>query len=252
IVVTATVRYPGVVGWNPADPLAASPTYTLVITTPHEPGIIDRVANAFSIIEDMANRFAVRGQTLVENLIARIHDDSDRLFRTLKNGIEGALRSVFAALPDTLKSAFFGWLLGDPTRLASFHGFSSVEDVKAFLLEYSGLTWNNVQNVIRQQLGAGNYAAIERIVRLVQDDFQRDRPNGGVMEFLQWLPDRLRADGISVPDGLSWDSVGGQLFTLASNRLVALGTQAAGRLALRFVPGPTAIFTNLYQGFQTF
>src|SRR5260370_30896162 len=85
---------------------------------------------------------------------------------TLQAGVTGALKQFLAELPSTLKNGLYSWLPGSVD--AGLDVFRNLDlshlDAKtglSFLLQYAGLTWDHVYQVVQQQIGAGSRAAIE-------------------------------------------------------------------------------------------
>jgi hypothetical protein len=97
-------------------------------------------------------------------------------------------------LPNTLRDQLFRWLGGVRGGLPPLDSFdlTSARGVTAFLLQYADLTWDHLQQVLVQQLGAGNYAAIQTVVNLLSG-FDPANPSQ-IGDFVQQLPQRLQQE----------------------------------------------------------
>ena len=87
------------------------------------------------------------------------------LLDNLEAGVKGALSSFLGNLGSSLGKGLAQWLLGSSgastlTLLLS-SDWNGLGSVKSFLLQYGGLTWDNIFNIIGQQLGYGNLDYIQ-------------------------------------------------------------------------------------------
>src|SRR5262249_52043002 len=157
IYVTALARTP-----EGAD---LTPLYVNILKTPLTPTLFERLGDLFSSIRTLVTRFASRSLDILESVIS----SPSGFFNTLSDGVRGAVGQFFADLPNTLRNGFLGWL---QSRVGTaLNGLVSIDlgspnGVATFLMRYAGLTWEHVQQVLRQQLGEGNLAAVTRIADL--------------------------------------------------------------------------------------
>ena len=103
----------------------------------------------------------------------------------------------------------------------------------AFLLNYAGLTWEHVQDVLLQELGAGNVAAVEKVAEWVKNYDMTD-PNA-IINFLR--------DNASKIAGLDPADLVDSLVGKATAEIGVAVAKAVPQLIAKFVPGAGQIFT---------
>ena len=111
------------------------------------------------------------------------------------------------------------------------------------LLEYAGLTWNNVYNLIDQKLGAGRVAAARAIADKLFRDVDPAQP-ATLTKVFDNIAAIWRELGPQIPD-LSVDS----LVSMLKGKFVDEATSAIGRvvpqLLAKFIPGAGNILAAL-------
>src|SRR5439155_22518985 len=81
------------------------------------------------------------------------------------------MNELLTDLPGTLKRSFYQWLgqVPDLQRFMDPNVWSDPNTAWSFAMEYAGLTWEHVYDVVRQQIGAGNLAALEQVTAWFND-----------------------------------------------------------------------------------
>jgi hypothetical protein len=260
IVVEGAVQ---VSGWGTVNGAFASPIVVTAATTPHTPGFWERIGDAFTAVRNLISAAAnLVGEwaTRLGSLVTTAVSSGAELLSTLTVGLRDAVSQVLADLTNTNlgENAFVRGLVkyvaGQVTIPFPLPTINSLDDVKNFLLQYSGLTWQNVLTVIRQQLGEGNYAALARINAFVAGLTQNNTiPTP--LAILQALPNLLTAAeraalsqvDLDLLNQLDWSNLGTRLVQQAQDKLGQLVPGAVSRLAAKFVPG-AGLVSMLYQG----
>ena len=153
-------------------------------------------------------------------------------------------------MPNTLRDQLFRWLGGVRGGLPPLDSFDlrSTRGVTAFLLQYAGLTWDHLQQVLVQQLGAGNYAAIQTVVNLLSG-FDPANPSQ-IGDFVQQLPGRLQQQGIDIAEALGRlnpATLPNELLNRGLPLLQRRLLEAVPSLLAKFIPGANFL-TSFYQG----
>ena len=176
--------------------------------------------------------------------------------RVVLNNIFTAFRGAFSDLYDKFSGTnlppgasnpildkIFEWFAGGTSINISQHSFTSVEGVTNFLLAYSGLTWDHLKDVIRTEIGAGNYAAIERIASITAD---LDANPVNMLGFLSSLPARFGSDLEPLVTNF-WASLQTELMAAAKRQMLSMLMQIAPRILAKFDP-TAGLIVSIYDG----
>jgi hypothetical protein len=248
----------------------ASAPYLIAITTPKTPTTIDwfdkEVDNALEAVPALTQWAGSQLDTFIANvqqaganalgavaqlsslaqelggkataLINALVNNPSKFLATLQQGLEGAITKFLDDLPDTLQSGFFAWLLGSSSLPISSFNLGTTEGITAFLLSYSGLTWDNIQSVLAQELGAGNVAAAAAVANWL-GNLDTSDPNT-IATFFSNLQSQI--SGLD-PQTLVQDVI---IPKVTTNLAQALPL-AMAQLAAKFLPGAGAI-NSIFQG----
>jgi hypothetical protein len=207
-----------------------------------------QIIDAFESIRSVVSQLADKGQAFLNAVI----DNPDRVLRVLLGGFgQGVGQFVTDMTNGGLMESLWQWLGGGAggvgNLLTALQGVDWGEVLKgnlgtltSFLLQYSGLTVDHIQDVVRQQLGAGNLAALETVLAWFQND------DGSAITdpkaLLQRIKDRLPAGLLDVnlddPAALA-----NQLWPKLKEKLAEAGVKLAAQVAAKFVPGAGAIMS---------
>ncbi|NOS67691.1 MAG: hypothetical protein HOO67_04995 [Candidatus Peribacteraceae bacterium] len=121
--------------------------------------------------------------------------------------------------------------------------FTNINGVTNFLLAYSGLTWDHLKDVIRSEIGAGNYAAIERIAGITAS---LEANPVDMLSFLSNLPARFGSDLNSLVSGF-WDQLQADLMGAAKRQILSMLAQIAPRILAKFDP-TAGLIVSIYDG----
>jgi hypothetical protein len=137
--------------------------HQIIVHTPVSENVStwDQIYDLYKIVRDLAPQF---GQAVVDLFATMASGGFESIVANLQTGIAGAGEQFIQDFKTTAKQAFFQWLGGTSTiaNIANYN-FANLDDIKSFLLQYAGLTWDNVQSILVQELGAGNVAAIGQV-----------------------------------------------------------------------------------------
>jgi Pretoxin HINT domain/Bacterial Ig-like domain (group 3)/Bacterial Ig domain len=226
------------IGGNPEETGPSYPhsvVYTVIASTPLTPPTFDfgQIKDLFKTLSMIAESFGNNASALFD-AIKNGANGFEGFFHTLVDGAGSAVSQFFNNWQTELSSAFFTWL-NNGTALSFNVNFSDNNSLMAFALQYSGLTWDHVQQVLLQELGSGNLAAISQIANLV-GSIDPNNPSS-----LLGLLNTLQADGLDFAQ-IQQDVVA-QVRTMVTNTMGG----AAVQLAAKFVPG-LGMVNAIYQG----
>ncbi len=119
--------------------------------------------------------------------------------------------------------------------------FPDENNLTAFLLQYSGLTWEHLSEVVLSTLGQGNVAAVETIAGWF-DNISTSDPLS-MFRFLQDLPNKAATLGLSIDLSEVWNNLESRATSVLTSSLSTMTT----RLATLFVPGAGTI-RAIYNG----
>jgi hypothetical protein len=176
---------------------------------------------------------------------------SSQFLNTLLTGATGAIGTFFSDLTTSnlLEQKFFEWL-GGANAIAAFNDFSNATDIQSFLLQFSGLKWTNVLQVIQSQLGSANLAAVGVLAGLL-NGYDTSKASD-LVRFLGDLPTKIGNLASQYNVNLSaFASILPDLSTLLSvvmEKLTAAAVAAPAMLAAKFGTGPLGALTSIYQG----
>jgi hypothetical protein len=237
--------------------------YVNVAKTPLTPtwwqAVVDTLANLKALVQGFLDR--------ATRIIGALTSDPGGLLDNLVTGFRGAVTQLFndfgtssTGLPTALQNGFLAWLKG---KVGNVNGVGSIQlsdpnGVTSFLLQWAGLTWDHVKQVLQQELGADNLAAAGRIAGLLDGYDQTSRSD--LVRFLQELPGKvadlassLGADGSwasnTLGTDITWSNLPNQVLNKALERLPSVAAQAGASLAAKFVPGAGVLY-SLYQGLR--
>ena len=149
------------------------------------------------------------------------------------------------ASAEALKARIFAWLGAGVTLPPGVtFDFTTARGIGNFFLAYSGLTASNLKNIIREQIGAGNYAAIEKIAEATAS---LDSNPTDMIGFLDELPAKLGSDFSDLLNGFTWQSLSDQLMAAASRQIVTMAIQIAPRFLAKFDP-TAGLLVSIYDG----
>lgn len=206
--------------------------------SPDEPSWLDDLGDLYTLLRQVGSEFG---------------DELVNFFATLGGGgFENILHNLQVAVPASADlfinnfgtngtAAFMKWLTGQSgaaqqivNNLGTVN-FSNLRSVGTFLLNYSGLTWDNVQSVIMQELGAGNVAAVTTVVDdLLGSDINLNDP-ASLLDFVKNL-------------GFD-DNFLETMKTKVLNKITEEVARAVPMFLSRFIPGAGTI-RALYDGFR--
>ncbi|MCE9563257.1 MAG: HINT domain-containing protein [Planctomycetes bacterium] len=201
------------------------------LDTPLSATYVQQGLDAFAAIRGFATQFAGKGQALVDAIVTG--PGPSQVFNVLTQGFAQAVSAFVAELPtDQFVGKLYSWLLGG-SSLSQFPDLSNITDpntLTSFLLQYSGLTWDHVYQVIQQQLGAGNLAALEKVAGWF-NNIDTNNPT-------QML-DMLNQIG----NGLNVDNLVNDLESAVKAKITQGVARAGVEFAAKFVPGANLILS---------
>ena len=200
-----------------------------------------QISNATSGLYSLAEAFGDSASTL----LTAISSGKGEFLTALSTGFTGAVTQFIKELPTTLEKQLEQWLFGqiDNNSLAGFN-FSAPGALQAFLLQYSGLTWSHVYQVVQQQLGAGNLEAIEQVVNWFGGTQPLDPTNpNSILTFFNDLASNVsNLQGVPSLSNLLTDAQ-----DALTNKAESMLTGVLAQVAAKFVPGVGWV-TSLYNG----
>jgi hypothetical protein len=204
---------------------------TAVGSTPQTPTTWQQVKEALGAIQQLCQQFGdAAGQ-----LFNAIKSNPDQFFNTLGGALKDAFAKVTKDPLGTLWGAVASWLQGS--------GASSTPNIQvdansplsrqvlSFLLQYSGLTVDSLQQQVLQQVGAGNIAAFEQVTQIFAG-VDPTKPSS-----MLTVLDQLSSAGVN----FDWTTLQSQLVS-GAKKILTDGLQGASvQLAAKFVPGVGAL-----------
>ena len=211
---------------------AASPYYQVVATTPQSQTWFEQIDEVLTMLKNMAQQFGDKEQQIRD----AITHNTSQFVDTLIAGFTGAANQIISELPSTLKTAVFNWI-GQGQNLTLPENFDAAS-LKDFLLKYAGLTWDHVSDILTQELGEGNVAALQEVAEWLGNVNDENMSQVGTMEqFLTDLANRPEFTEAGL-NGLVSQAVN-SIFDVSNNEsliLKAIG-KAGPQLVAKFVPG---------------
>jgi Pretoxin HINT domain len=209
--------------------LTESAPYQIIFNTPVTPTTWEQASTLVQGLRDLLQQFAGQAELFID----KFRNNSGLILSNLKTAFNGALKQFIDNWEENLGQALFEWLgvnpaiTFDPSNLLTGNGF------KAFLLSYSGFTWDNLQNIILQELGAGNVATVTKLV----DELYPPDADGNP-QFLDvnsptsiiTALNRLGAD-------INWDTIVHDGQEAMKDQIGKAAARAAIKLAAKFIPG---------------
>ena len=226
-------------------------SHRIVIETEKTPTTLEHMeslAQALQGVLDLAAQFGNNAQQFV----AAITSNPGRVIDILSKGLLQGVEHVGANLLTTGPAKLAEWLGLPGSALPKFltpGALDTPEKWGSFLLEYAGLTWDNVMNLVRQQLGAGTLAALDQVFAWFNKDGQPIDPSSpnAIAQLLTSIKDKLNVEQIA------FDVDVNQLLSQARDKITAMIpgaiAKAGVQLASKFVPG-AGMFLTLYKGLQ--
>src|SRR5437867_409289 len=141
-----------------------SALHFIQLVTNHTPTPQEQISQGVELVQQLAEQFSANAQAL----ISAVANNPGQLLQNLFTGLRDGLSRAFGKLTDPaqLIGKLLNWLGAGQTfnSLSAVVNNPSLDNLKTFFLEYAGLTWEHLRGVIQQQMGAGNYAAAEKLV----------------------------------------------------------------------------------------
>ena len=140
-------------------PPSTATYYQVVAKTPPTTTWLQDIEELWEAAKGVAQQLGEHASTVLDILTS---SRRGAFVDTLVNGFTAAATQIEGELGSTLKSAFYKWFgLTDPdiTLPGDFTG-PAITD---FALQYAGLTWKNISNILIRQLGEGNVAALNGV-----------------------------------------------------------------------------------------
>jgi hypothetical protein len=230
----------------PPPPGTSGAVHSIKLLTDRELSLVERISQGLQLARDVLGRFIDNAGSLITAVTANPGKFLENLLYGVVNAGFTVYNQFFAS--DAFKNRVFQWLAaGTSLPNPSAYDFSTVGGAASFFLAYSGLTWDHLKEVIRTQIGAGNFAAIERVAEIIGT---YDTPAAGataMYDFLVALPTRLGSEFSSLLNNFSLSSLLTQAIDAAKTQLTSALLEIAPRLAAKFIPG-AGILTSIYQG----
>jgi hypothetical protein len=137
----------------------------IIVDTPKTPTVIQQFQDLYQGLRSLLQQFG----SAADDIFDAVTSDPVAFVGNLVNGLQGAVGQFINELPSTLERGLNGWLLNNVDAGLEVFRNLDLSNVNAatttsFLLQYAGLTWDHVYQVALQTLGAGNVAALEKVV----------------------------------------------------------------------------------------
>ncbi|MDY3562921.1 polymorphic toxin-type HINT domain-containing protein [Gemmata sp. JC673] len=230
----------------------------VTLETPKTPTTWSQVVDTYLLLRSLGSQLADKGEALVSAFAA----NSGRVVNVLLEGFAKGVGQFVSDLvpsqnpdgsvsPGALADALFKWLMGDgQSALVTTFGAANWADantIKEFLLQYSGLTIEHVMDVVREQLGAGNLAALEKVTAWFEG--ADGTPVTSVRAFIDKVKAEIDALTPEERGALSLDPA--VLMSQMKEAFEKKVTESLGKLgaqvAAKFVPGAGALL-SVYNG----
>ncbi len=223
----------------------------VTLVTHKTPTTWSQTVDLYRMLRDLGSQLADKGEALVTAFAA----NEGRVLNVLLEGFTKGVGQFVTDLvpsenpdgsinPGALVDALFKWVLGNEGAALKTDfetaNWTDADTVKRFLLQYSGLTVEKVMDVVRQQLGAGNLAALERVAGWFTDG------NGNPITSVQALIEKVKTDeggDLALDPTELLNKLKGAFEKKVKEAMAKLGAQVAAK----FVPGAGALL-SVYNG----
>ncbi len=228
-----------VVGANGSTDELAAPR--IILETPKTLTTAARISGAIQMIRDLSAQLSDRGLALADALTSA--DRAAHIATALVNGFGAGVSQFATAMitPGELKNQVLKWLAAN----VNVSGFATAtwdaNTLTNFLLQYSGLTVDNAMNVARQQLGAGNLAALDTVATWFEG------VGSDPKALLDQVNGSLTAAGLTPEErsalGLDTAALLTQINTAFQNKVTESLSKLGAQVVARFVPGAGAVLS---------
>ncbi len=218
-------------------------SHTIIVDTPKTLTTWQWLRDKYELIRQIAQSFGDRADALLN---AITNDQEGGFLDRVAWGFAQAVDQYFSNLGTNLGNAVYNWLKTQANGIdfSAFTGLTNLtsgDNLKAFLLQYSGLTWEHLSEVVLSTLGQGNVAAVETIAGWF-DNISTSDPLS-MFRFLQDLPNKAATLGLSIDLSEVWNNLESRATSVLTSSLSTMTT----RLATLFVPGAGTI-RAIYNG----
>src|SRR5688572_6305036 len=143
------------------------------------------MAKLWQAVQQMTTDFGSRAS----EVYTAIRDDLPAFFATLSDGFSAAATQIMADIQNgILLDAVYKWIGGPNFSLPAGFDPTNPTHLMDFALRYAGLTWDNLSNVLLQELGDGNVAALTKVADWLNNVSDEQAGQAGSMyQLLQHL-----------------------------------------------------------------
>ncbi len=232
------VIYGGVSAWSGNNDLYPGVrTSQIVLYTPVGQNVFQRLANAYGLVNQLAQTFGPTGQKIATAILT----NGPTFFSTLTAGLQKAFHDFTSStnLSNALQTGALKWLGLQNVRIPAG------ADLVSALLSYAGLTVANLKSMVVQALGANNAAAASLVATLFNnapDSLQ------GLQQVFNNINNAITQYGATA-QALNLANVESQIKSAAIDMLETAAGQAALKLIAKFVPGVGGVYA-LLDGFS--
>jgi hypothetical protein len=231
-------RFVDVAGASASTDELAAPR--IMLDTPKTQTTGAMVSGLIQLIRDLGPQLAERATALADALTS-----SSRAARMADVLIEGFKAGVgdfaTAMMTGSLKGAVMTWLALDQNLSAYANATWDAATTTRFLLEYSGLTVDKVMTAARQQLGAGNLAALDTVAAW----FVGDNGTSPVTDPQVFLDKVIASFDANERAALELDPAAllSGLSTAFQNKVEGALGKLSAQVVAKFVPGAGAVLS---------
>ncbi len=198
------------------------PRYEVDLYTPSSgPSTLKQVVQVAQLLQGLVTQFGAQGQAVVN----AIGTDPGKFLTTLTTGLGNAVEQFVDDLPTTIQQAVVGFL-----------GLQNVNsaDLTTALLQYAGLTMDNIKGILVQAIGANNLGAINQAYQLVSGEGTTTQ---ALEDFFTKLNQLQLVDANGNPLTLNFDSLLSQVTKAVESKLESALATGAAQLLAKFAPG---------------
>jgi hypothetical protein len=223
----------------------SSPPYQLIAFAPLTPTVVQQAFDFYDGIRTAAQQFGSRASELVSAIMS----NPGRFLNIVGGAIQHAFNKFMGDLTANITQPFFKWL-NKGINIPGTFDFSTLTGagVTSYLLQYSGLTWDNIQNVIMQEIGTGNVAALSKVYSLLFEGVDYSNPNS-LLDFLNKFTSS--AGNSADLETLNFDQLKNDLVNKVVTEVAIAGAQMVPQLLAKFIPGAgnlLALVQGVYNG----
>jgi Pretoxin HINT domain/Protein of unknown function (DUF3990) len=235
--VSITVVATNPAGMPTADPKAnnLTPYYQIQVETPRESTVPEVEPDLWQMVRTLGGQFG----SSIQQIFMSAAFNGPQILNTLFSGFTNAFTRFindFAKvasgniLESNASKAFFRWLIGGEDKVLNLAGvdFSNLNHVKSVLLQFAGITWDHVQDVLVMEVGAGKVAAITQLYSTLFGD---EPEISGAESLTKFVNDKLNL-GQEVIE---------KIFNSAIKEIGNTAVEALPQIISMFIPGAGAV-----------